>query len=132
MYAIRSYYANEIDEKEFLEKFVIRNDTFEEIFEDLQQSDYSVANQHYIIIGQRGQGKTTLLRKIELEVKKDEKLSKFLLPVKFAEEQYQIRSLCRLWEEVADYLETIYDVITSYSIHYTKLYDLAYDMPETH
>jgi TPR repeat protein len=108
-YSNFKYNPNEIDEKEFLEKFVIRNDTFEEIFEDLQQSDYSVPNQHYIIIGQRGQGKTTLLRKIELEVKKDEKLSKFLLPVKFAEEQYQIRSLCRLWEEVADYLETIYE-----------------------
>ena len=96
-------------EKEFLERFVVRTEIFEEVFDDLLKADYSVPNQHYIIIGQRGQGKTTLLRKIQIEVQKNKELSKFLLPVKFTEEQYQIRSLCRLWEEVADYLQTIYE-----------------------
>jgi len=108
-YSRFKYTPDEMDEKEFLSRFVVRNDEFEEIFEDLKSVDYSVPNQHYIIIGQRGQGKTTLLRKIMLELQKDKKLSKFLLPVKFAEEQYQIRSLCRLWEEIADYLQTIYE-----------------------
>jgi tetratricopeptide (TPR) repeat protein len=108
-YSRYKYTPDEINEKEFLTRFVVRNEEFEEIFNDLKSVDYSVPNQHYIIIGQRGQGKTTLLRKIMLEVQKEEKLSHFLLPVKFAEEQYQIRSLCRLWEEVADYLETIYE-----------------------
>ena len=101
------YTPDEMSEDEFLERFVVREDTFNDIFEDIKSSDYDVANQHYIILGQRGQGKTTLLRKINIEVKNDKKLSKFLLPVKFAEEQYQIRSLCRLFEEVAEYLQTL-------------------------
>jgi DNA-binding transcriptional ArsR family regulator len=105
------YTPDEMPEDEFLKRFVVRDKVFEEIFKDIKTSNYEVANQHFIIIGQRGQGKTTLLRKILIETKKDKKLSKFLLPVKFAEEQYQIRSLSRLWEEVADYLQSMHEDI---------------------
>ncbi len=98
-----------MSEDEFLSRFVVREDIFNDVFEDIKSSNDSNSNQHYILIGQRGQGKTTLLRKLQIEVKSDKELSKFLLPVKFAEEQYQIRSLCRLWEEVAEYLQTFYE-----------------------
>lgn len=100
-----------MNEEEFLARFAVRNEIVESIFDDLKTSDYNVPNQNYMIIGQRGQGKTTLLRKLQLDVKNDAMLSVFLLPVKFAEEQYQIRSLCRLWEEVAEYLQVIYPEI---------------------
>jgi len=108
-YSRYKYTPDEMDENDFLSRFVVRNEIFENIFDEIKNANYDITNQHYIIVGQRGQGKTTLLRKLQLEVQKDEQLSKFLLPVKFAEEQYQIRSLCRLWEEVADYLQTIYE-----------------------
>jgi hypothetical protein len=107
-YTKYKYNPNEMDKKAFLDRFVVRNDIFKEIYEDIKTTDYSVPSQHFIIVGQRGQGKTTLLRKIFLEIRQDEQLSKFLLPIQFAEEQYQIRSLCRLWEEVAEYLESVY------------------------
>ncbi len=100
-----------MSENEFLKRFVVRQEIFDEIFEELQEADYSVSNQHYIMIGQRGQGKTTLLRKLKLEVEQDKNLSSFLIPVKFSEEQYRIRQLCRLWEEVAGYLETYHEDI---------------------
>ena len=108
-YSRYKYTPDEMDENDFLARFVVRNEIFENIFDEIKNANYDITNQHYIIVGQRGQGKTTLLRKLQVEVQKDEQLSKFLLPVKFAEEQYQIRSLCRLWEEVADYLQTIYE-----------------------
>ena len=108
-YSRYKYTPDEIEEQAFLARFVVRTDDFEELFDELKTADYSVPNQHTIIIGQRGQGKTTLLRKVMLEVQNDPQLSAFLLPVKFSEEQYQIRSLCRLWEEVADYLQTLYE-----------------------
>jgi len=107
-YSRYKYIPDELDEKTFLEKFVVRNEIFNEIFEDIKTSDYNEQTQHYILIGQRGQGKTSLLRKIQLEIQNDKKLSKFLLPIKFAEEQYQIRTLCRLWEVVAEYLQNLY------------------------
>ncbi len=108
-YSRYKYTPDQIDEQEFLDKFVIRTHDFEDIFEDIQNSDFSVPNQHSIIVGQRGQGKTTLLRKVMLEVSSDERLNNFLLPIKFAEEQYQIRSLSRLWEEIADYLQSLHE-----------------------
>lgn len=108
-YSRYKYTPDEMSEDDFLARFVVRNEVFDEIFAGIKNADYEITNQHYIIVGQRGQGKTTLLRKLQLEVQNDKKLSKFLLPVKFAEEQYQIRSLCRLWEEVADYLQTLYE-----------------------
>lgn len=108
-YVRYKYTPDEMSEEEFLSRFVVREDMFQDIFEDIKSSSDSNTNQHYILIGQRGQGKTTLLRKLQIEVKNDKELSKFLLPVKFAEEQYQIRSLCRLWEEVAEYLQTFYE-----------------------
>lgn len=107
-YSRFKYTPDEMSEDEFLKRFVVRLEIFQEIFDDIKSSDYSIPNQHYIIIGQRGQGKTSLLRKIEIEVKNDDKLSTFLLPIKFAEEQYQIRSLSRFWEEIADYLQSLY------------------------
>lgn len=110
-YSRYKYTPDEMNEEEFLARFAVRNEIVETIFNDLKTSDYNVPNQNYLIIGQRGQGKTTLLRKLQLDVKNDALLSTFLLPVKFAEEQYQIRSLCRLWEEVAEYLQVIYPEI---------------------
>jgi len=108
-YVRYKYTPDEMSEEEFLSRFVVREDIFQDIFEDIKSSNDSNTNQHYILIGQRGQGKTTLLRKLQIEVKNNKELSKHLLPVKFAEEQYQIRSLCRLWEEVAEYLQTFYE-----------------------
>lgn len=110
-YSRYKYTPDEMNEEEFLARFAVRNEIVESIFSDLKTSDYTVPNQNYLIIGQRGQGKTTLLRKLQLDVKNDATLSAFLLPVKFAEEQYQIRSLCRLWEEVAEYLQVMYPEI---------------------
>lgn len=107
-YSRYKYTPDEMEEREFLSRFVVRMDIFNEIFEDITSANNTVPQQHYIIIGQRGQGKTTLLRKVLLEVKNSPELLERIVPVKFSEEQYQIRSLSRLWEEVADYLQSIY------------------------
>ena len=104
-YTSYKYNPDEINEKDFLEKFVIRNEIFEEIFDDIKNVNFDVSNQHYIIVGQRGQGKTFLLRRIAIAIKDDEKLSTFMIPIKFSEEQYQIRSLCRFFEVIAEELK---------------------------
>lgn len=107
-YSRYKYTPDEMEEREFLSRFVVRTDIFNSVFDDITSANYTVPQQHYIIIGQRGQGKTTLLRKLLIEVKNSPELSNHIFPVKFSEEQYQIRSLSRLWEEVADYLQCIY------------------------
>lgn len=105
------YNPNEIDKKTFLANFVVRQEIFDEIFDEIKRTDFSVPSQHTVIIGQRGQGKTTLLRKLNIEIEEDKQLSQFMIPIQFAEEQYQIRSLCSLWELIAETLEETYDVL---------------------
>jgi len=88
-----------------LQNFVVRLSTFDKLFRAIKKSKMETPEQHYIIQGQRGAGKTTLLLKLAYEIENDPELSAWLIPVRLNEEQYNIFSLCRLWETVADYLE---------------------------
>jgi len=117
------YNPNEMSEDEFLQRFVVRHEIFEEVFEALQNADYSVPNQHHILVGQRGQGKTTILRKLNIGIKKDKKLSKFLIPVQFPEEQHNMRGLCSLWERVAEHLEDNHDDIFEDALENVEIHD---------
>lgn len=122
-YSRYKYTPDEIEQEAFLTRFVIRTQEFDDLYQSLCDGDYAVPQQHCIVVGQRGQGKTTLLRRLMIAVENNEQLSTFLIPVKFAEEQYQIRSLSRLWEEVADYLQSIYpqefhDILDQMEAHF--------------
>ena len=55
------YNPDNIPEQEFLANFVIRHHEFNEIFDDIKESNFNTPSQHFIIVGQRGQGKTCLL-----------------------------------------------------------------------
>ena len=95
-----------LDKKTLLDNFVIRKNEFKSIFRDLKNSKLNETSQNFLIQGQRGSGKTTLLAKLRYEIEDSEKLS-HLLAIQFTEEQYNIFSLNRLWESVADILEEV-------------------------
>ena len=92
-------------EEDLINNFVIRLKEFQGIFNDIKSSTMEHPEQHYIIQGQRGSGKTTLLLRIYYEIKRNNKLNKWLIPLRFNEEQFHIRTLCRLWESVIELLE---------------------------
>ena len=98
------YNPDNQDDQELRDRFVIRTKEFERIIRDLKNSATSTSAQQFLLEGQRGTGKTSLLLRIKLEVISEESLS-HLLPVQFAEEQYGIFNLCGLWEKVAEELE---------------------------
>jgi TPR repeat protein len=98
------YNPHEQTEQELLDGFVIREKEFKTIFHDIQKNKMPTPPQHYIVYGIRGNGKTSLLLKLFYEVRKDEDLNKWLIPVIFKEEQYNLRTLYKLWEHVAEYL----------------------------
>jgi len=91
--------------QELIENFVVRTEIFHEIFDDIKQSKMTHPEQHYIIQGIRGQGKTTLLLRIAYEIERDAELRKRFIPIVFNEEQYNISRLFKLWETVAEYLD---------------------------
>jgi GTPase SAR1 family protein len=90
---------------ELISEFVVRQDIYKEIIRDLESSDMKHPEQNYLIIGQRGMGKTTLLLRLQYDIEDSKILRDNLLPIGFSEEQYQISELAGLWEYVADYLE---------------------------
>ncbi|MDY6831877.1 MAG: hypothetical protein SWC96_08540 [Thermodesulfobacteriota bacterium] len=91
--------------EELIDNFVVRTALFKEIFKDIRESRMTHPEQHYIIRGIRGQGKTTLLLRLVYEIQRDKKLSKTIIPICFNEEQYNISRLFKLWETVAEYLQ---------------------------
>ncbi|MGB0431025.1 MAG: tetratricopeptide repeat protein [Bacteroidia bacterium] len=92
-------------EEQVKDNFVVRTKEFKELFRAIEKAKMNKPEQHYLIQGQRGMGKTTLLMRLSVEVKNHEKLNKWLIPVLFSEEQYSIRKLYKLWEQIAIHLE---------------------------
>jgi Cdc6-like AAA superfamily ATPase len=82
---------------------------FEGIFNDVRRSEMKYPEQHYMLFGDKGVGRTMLLIHLTSAVEDDERLSKWLIPVLFNEEQHDIRELVNIWEYIAIYLEDRYD-----------------------
>ena len=84
MLQISLYNPANISEKDLVENFVIRKEEFNSIFKDILADDMKSPPQHYLIQAQRGNGKTTLLLRLYYEVKRNEKLNKWLIPIIFS------------------------------------------------
>ena len=101
------YNPQEMPEQQFIDSFVVRHAILDKLLKHIDDTLPGERFKHVIIQSLRGQGKTTLLRKISLCVRDDDKLSAWLIPVLFREEEYGIINLCRLWERTADYLQQL-------------------------
>lgn len=89
--------------------FVIRQKQFESLMENLNEEAPDSIPQHYLILAQRGMGKTTLLKRIEVELHKEQYKQKFI-PLLFPEEQYGLRDLTEFWLNCLDALTDSLDV----------------------
>jgi tetratricopeptide (TPR) repeat protein len=105
---ISIYMPHRLNDEELIQGFIARNDVFEALIESLSDETPDSIPQHYLIIGQRGMGKTTLLRRIDVELRKNGAFN-HLIPLAFPEEQYNLDRLSKLWlnclDALADTLE---------------------------
>lgn len=108
------YNPGQKQKNDLISEFVIRQDIYEDIMRDLENSSMNHPEQHYLLVGQRGMGKTTLLLRLQYGIEDSAKLGGRLLPIAFTEEQYQISELVGLWEYVAEYLEDHYSFSSLY------------------
>ncbi len=99
------YNPHNLPKEELVAAFVVRKKVFENIFRDIESSTMQRPEQHYLIQGVRGMGKTTLLLRLAYEAEDHPLLHTWLVPVVFHEEEYGIGSLADVWEKVAEYLE---------------------------
>ena len=89
--------------------FIMRQDIFQTLLDSIKSEKATSIPQHHLIIGQRGMGKTTLLKRLDVELRKAPHNKKFV-PFSFPEEQYNIDRLSKFWlnslDALADTLQT--------------------------
>jgi tetratricopeptide (TPR) repeat protein len=88
--------------------FIARQNVFELLLEDIASTRANGIPQHHLIIGQRGMGKTTLLRRLDVALR-ESSLGKRFIPLSFPEEQWTVDRLSTVWlnclDSFADTLE---------------------------
>ena len=95
------YNPHNQSENELINGFVVRQEIFNRLFKSIKKSKMENPEQHILIEGQRGMGKTSLWLRLAYEVENDEELNTWLIPIIFKEEAYhQINCLFKLWEEI--------------------------------
>ncbi|MBC7820101.1 MAG: ATP-binding protein, partial [Planctomycetaceae bacterium] len=106
---IRIFNPHRLNANELEESFIARQELFQSILDDLASGKPKSSPQHHLVGGQRGMGKTTLLRRVALELHREPHCQR-LLPLNFPEEQYiEVDRLSKFWlnclDATADALE---------------------------
>ena len=95
---IRKYNPGFLTDDELVASFCVRTHEFESLVESLSQCTGD-SNQHQIVIGPRGSGKTSLLLRVAAEVRRDADLAAGFFPIVFAEESYEVSTAGEFWLE---------------------------------
>lgn len=93
--------VGQLTDDEVCDRFVVRHDELEELLSHLSDDD---PPRHALMIGQRGMGKSLLLRRLAIRVKGDPDLAARWLPLLMPEELYQVTSIAELWLAALDRL----------------------------
>ncbi len=97
-------------DEELRQYFVARTDMLQRILNDIAAESTGASRRHRLILGLRGMGKTTLLRRIALGVAENPTLNSEWLPLTFPEEQYNVARLGDLWLNCLDSLSDALEI----------------------
>jgi DNA polymerase III delta prime subunit len=92
------YNPRNMSNDEIINRYVVRTASLDLLLEILNENRSKI-NQHVLITGPRGSGKTTLVLRLVAEIESDSSLSKCWYPIIFPEESYEILSTAMLWLE---------------------------------
>jgi len=90
-------------EDELIRSFVVRQRDLAAILETVRENT-GPSNQHLLILGPRGMGKTTLVNRAVAEVRRDPELSRSWYPILFDEESYTVTTVGELWFQALSHL----------------------------
>ena len=101
----RKYNPGFLTDDELVESFCVRTNEFDSVVELLRECTGN-SNPHQLVIGPRGSGKTSLLLRVAVEIRRDIELSSGFFPVVFAEESYEVSTTGEFWLECLSRLAT--------------------------
>jgi tetratricopeptide (TPR) repeat protein len=106
---IALYNQDRFGDAEFVDSFVARGKQTVALLNSLRHIAKGGPTEHQILVGTRGMGKTSLLRRLSIGIIDDPELKAAFIPLRFREEQYNIISLDAFWrncgESLAEYCE---------------------------
>lgn len=106
---IRIFNPHRLADEDLERTFIARRSTYEAILGDIASEPAASRPQHHLVVGQRGMGKTTLLLRLALELRREPRRSRFI-PLRFPEDLHvEIDRLSKFWlaclDALADALE---------------------------
>ena len=99
----KKYNPGFLSDDELVSSFRVRSREFRSMVETVRASTGN-SNTHVLVIGPRGSGKTTVLLRFAIEVRRDHDLSSRFFPIVFAEESYSILTCGEFWLEALNRL----------------------------
>lgn len=98
------YNQNTLSDDDFVANFVARHDVLKTLLRRLSAIEMDSQGNHQILIGPRGMGKTSLLRRVAIEINRKPNLAARFVPLSFREEQYNVLSLGDFWRNCGEAL----------------------------
>lgn len=92
-----------LTEQELVDSFVVRHTDLELVMQIVRENTGD-SNQHVLVVGTRGIGKTTLVLRAVAEIKRSPELNRLWYPIVFAEESYQVATPGEFWLEALFHL----------------------------
>jgi len=92
-----------LSKEELVSSFVVRHAELELIVQVLREN-VTKSNQHVLVVGPRGIGKTMLVLRVVEEIRSDKDLSKRWYPLVFSEESYPVTTPGEFWLEALFHL----------------------------
>lgn len=93
-----------LSDDDFVDSFVARQSVFKALCRRLIATGPEDDGNHQILVGTRGMGKTSLLRRLAIEMERDPQLSGRFIPLSFREEQYNVLRLRDFWQNCGEAL----------------------------
>ena len=100
---LMKYNPSFLTEEELIESFVVRHADMEIIIGIIGEN-VTDSNQHVLVIGPRGSGKTTLVHRVAAEIEQNTELRDRWYPLIFSEESYEVVSAGEFWLEALFHL----------------------------
>lgn len=126
------YNPHLLSREELLQLFQARQDLLDRLLDDLRSTPDGQPAQHHLIVGQRGMGKTMLLRRLQFAIEDDPQLREHWIPLTFPEEQYNVAHLSDFWlnciDALSDRLERLPDAMPA--IDLDRQVEALEDLPE--
>ncbi len=103
LHSVALYNPHLLSADELVDLFAVRQGLLNRLLADLPLEDDGVPQSH-LIIGQRGMGKTMLLRRLAYAIERDDARRARWIPLTFPEEQYDVGQLSGFWLNCIDAL----------------------------